>query len=166
MRWSFMFITLCRKAGPGVTLSGVTSKLLAKHDLNVWALGARGCCLGQHLHLYGGSFQPGGSEEELAGVCDRSGVSRDHQIRAGEQAGGKSRCDLHASDGFLGHEVVPGTPGLAVFETWVSRNPVRQQPVHNSLLVFTLDSHIRSPVQLCLRPNWSFSGSGETLRRR
>src|SRR5580698_8998771 len=84
-----------------------TSKLLAKHDLKVvgdWV--PEGCSrLGQYIRRYPGSSQPGGSEEELGRDDGRSRVSRSDEIRAGQQAGGKNRLDVHASHRLFAHEV-------------------------------------------------------------
>src|SRR5580692_952619 len=78
-------------------------------------LGARGGArLGQHIHLPRGSFQPGGSEKELGCDAGRPRFSRVDQkeLRTGQQTCGKSRRDVHASDGFFADEVVPDLPKL------------------------------------------------------
>ena len=85
----------------------IYSKLLAKHDLQVgYWVPEGGSRLGQHIRLPRGSFQPGGSKKELGRNAGGPRGSGGNQIRAGQQAGGKDRPNVHAVDGFFADEVV------------------------------------------------------------
>ena len=89
----------------------------------------------------GGSFQPGGSEQNWDGFRADPRISRGAQSRAGQQNGGKNRRDVHASDGFFADEVVPdwarldssrqssSTPGKAA-GLFPGENPARDSVVN------------------------------------